>query len=387
MTRLKIAYVPLTDAAPLIIAKERGYFEEQGLDVELVQEQSWASIRDKLQTERVDAAQMLASMPLALAAGASYTRVDLTAGMVLSLNGNAITVSSELYGDLDRTGLLREGGITGPGRALKAIVELRKSLKKPPLCFASVFPTSTHYYLLRHWMAESGIDTVNDIRFVVIPPPRMVEALQSGLIDGCCVGEPWNHLAVSEFAGQIILTGYDVWHNAPEKVLAVRTQWLESNRDCYIKMILALLDAGRWCDDSSNRDHVAEIVSAASYLDVPTSVVTHSLAGRVCDVGQHTVRTVPDFHVFHRYFANMPWPSQAEWLLEQMIRWQQLPSSAEIENISNAVFTQSLFREAAELSGLLCPSEQWVPDQPESMPAGDLDVDLGARGFMRNSSM
>ncbi|MEN7341898.1 MAG: CmpA/NrtA family ABC transporter substrate-binding protein [Pseudomonadota bacterium] len=383
MTELKIAYVPLTDAAPLIVAKEKGFFAAHDLDVQLIQEQSWASVRDKLQTERVDVAQMLASMPLALAAGASYTPMDLTAGMVLSLNGNAITVSSQLYSDMERTGLLHDDAIYGPGRALKAVVELRKSLKKQPLCFASVFPTSTHYYLLRYWMAASGIDTDNDIRFVVIPPPRMVEALQSGLIDGCCVGEPWNHHAVSEFAGQIILTGFDIWHNAPEKVLAVRTPWLEANRDIYTRLIHALLEAGACCDASGHREEVSLLLSDARYLDVPTSVIQHSLAGRICDVAHRTVRTVPEFHIFNRYSANLPWPSQATWLLDQMMRWQQLPENIDVDKIARRVFRQDVFREAAALAGVSCPPDSIHPDHPETHPD---DIDLGSRGFMRNTA-
>ncbi|MEL7312411.1 MAG: CmpA/NrtA family ABC transporter substrate-binding protein [Pseudomonadota bacterium] len=359
MTKLDIAYVPLTDAAPLVVARERGLFKNHGLDVRLVQEQSWASVRDKLQTGRVQAAHMLASMPLALAAGAGFAPVDFEVSMILSLNGNGVTVSNELYSDMQRTGLLHKNSSRGAGDALKAVIELRKSLRKPLLCFASVFPTSTHYYLLRYWMAASGIDTENDVRFVVVPPPRMVEALQSGLVDGCCVGEPWNHVAVREFAGHLLLTGYDIWNNAPEKVLAMNSEWVASNEDAVIALSQALLAACEWIDQREHRREVARLLSLPAYVDLPQTTIEYSLNGTVINAGNQTVREVPDFHVFHRYTANFPWYSHAEWLLSQMIRWGQIDKNTDVTAITEKVFRTALFRRVMALNERQAPTSDY----------------------------
>lgn len=298
---IRLSFVPLTDAAPIIVAKELGYFRRHGLDVELSRETSWASIRDKLQTGMVDGTQLLASVPLSLSLGITHAKIDMVTGLVLSLNGNAITVSRTLYQDLQRTGLLDGGSPAQVGKALKALIDQRRALGKPRLCFASVYLTSTHHYMLRYWMASAGINPDTEVRFVVIPPPRMVESLDSGLIDGCCVGEPWNHRAVHEGAGYILLTSYDVWNNAPEKVFAVRRDWLEKNRNTYVELSVALIEAAIWIDAPKNRREVASILSGSQYLDVPEDIVACSLTGTVLGAGSASARHLPDFHVFNRY--------------------------------------------------------------------------------------
>ena len=349
--KLRIAYVPLTDAATLVAARELGFFEKHALDVTLVREQSWASVRDNLVAGRVDAAQMLASLPLALAAGASHSRVPLVVGLVLSLNGNAITVSNDLFQALDDTGLLRPDQPASAGQALKAVVDARRALGKPRLCFASVFRSSTHYFLLRHWMAAAGIDTERDIRFVVIPPPRMVESLQSGLIDGCCVGEPWNHDAVSEFAGHILLAGLDVRQHAAEKVLAVREDWLDGRDVTYQRLCTALIETAAYCDEPAHRPELARLLARRDALGVHESVIAPSLLGQVCDSDHVVRRMMPDFHVFYRDGAGVPWPAQAEWLLEQMQRWGQLPHDAPVVDVARTVYRSDIYRAAAQALG------------------------------------
>lgn len=363
---VRLAFLPLTDAAPLVVARERGHFDRHGLDVELLRQASWASVRDLVQTQRVEAAQMLATMPLALAAGTAHARIDVVTALVLSLNGNAITVSTNLYGDLER---IDADGANDPARAgsvLRVLIDRRRALGKPRLCFASVFPTSTHAYALRDWMAAAGIDPDEDVRMVVIPPPRMVESLASGLIDGCCVGEPWNSRAVCEGAGRILLAGYDVWPHAPEKVLGVRRDWLEANRDTHACLVAAIVEAGEWADDPANRREVARLLSLPQYVDLPEDVIAGSLGGR--PAGSLAER--PDFHVFSRRHANFPWLSDAEWLLAQMRRWGHLPEATDAAAFAASVYLPGEFRGA--LAGSAYP-----------MPAADRkpgDLSLASQG-------
>lgn len=383
---VRIAFVPLTDAAPIIVARELGYFGRRGIDVELSREQSWASIRDKIQTGRVDATQMLASVPLALSVGVTHARIEMATGLVLSLNGNGITVSKNLYEDLQRTGLLNSTSPASAGRALKELIDHRRALGKPRLCFASVYRTSTHYYLLRYWMAAAGIDTAADVRFVVIPPPRMVESLDSGLIDGCCVGEPWNHCAVYEGAGHVLLTGYDVWNNSPEKVLAVRSDWLDRNRGLYVEICRALIEAAQWIDQPENRGKVASILAQPQYVDVPEEVISWSLRGVFRDDGTGVARVLPDFHVFSRYTANFPWLSHAEWFLGQMQRWGQLPPGTDIARTARQVYRPDIYREAADGLGLPSPDSDCKHEGTSAAPYTGHGVSLGPNRYIDSAA-
>jgi nitrate/nitrite transport system substrate-binding protein len=364
---VRLSFVPLTDAAPLIAARELGYFRRHGLDVELSRETSWASVRDKMQTGMVDGSLLLASMPLSLSLGITHGKIDIVTGLVLSLNGNGITVSRTLYKDMDLTGLLGDGSPAGAGQALKAVIDHRRALGKPRLCFASVYLTSTHYYLLRYWMAAAGINADADVRFVVIPPPRMAESLDSGLIDGCCVGEPWNHRAVHEGAGHIVLAGYDVWNNAPEKVLAVRRDWLQSNRSTYVDLSAALIEAAAWIDSPENRREVASMLAQQHYLNVPEDIVACSLTGQMLGETSTPARQIPDFHVFSRYTANFPWLSHAEWFLTQMIRWGHLAQGIDIREAAAGVYLPDVYRQTAAALGITAPTVNYKSEGTHSL--------------------
>lgn len=379
---IRISFVPLTDAAPIIVAKELGYFRRHGMDVELSREHSWASIRDKIQTGLVDATQLLASVPLSLSLGITHAKIDVVTGLVLSLNGNGITVSSNLYQDLQRRGLPAGGSPLQAGHALKTLIDERRALGKPRLCFASVYMTSTHHYMLRYWMAAAGIDPDKDVRFVVIAPPRMVESLDSDLIDGCCVGEPWNHRAVQEGAGHILLTSHDVWNNAPEKVLAVRRDWLQKNEDRYIALSAALIEAAQWIDDTGNRAEVASILAQPEYINVPEDILSCSLSGRLLSCPAGPERHLPDFHVFSRYAANFPWLSSAEWFLKQMIACSQLPADTDIRAAAERVYLPNVYRRAAAIAGVLAPDVDRKAEGTMNSPYQAHGVTLGPNYFI-----
>ncbi len=383
---IRLAFLPLTDSAPLVAAKEFGFFERHALDVALSREPSWASVRDKIQTGRVEGAQTLATMPLSLSLGITHDTIDIVTGLVLSLNGNAITFSETLCRDLEAAGYDADSGWQNIGEALRAIVARRKSLGKPRLCFATVYLTSTHSYVLRYWLASIGILPDVDIRLVVIPPPRMVESLDSGLIDGCCVGEPWNHRAHYEGAGRIILTSNEVWANAPEKVLAVRRDWLEANPADHLRLTMALIEACEFLEQPANRDKMATVLARPDYLGLPDSVIRHSLDGQVLEGQKEEGRWVSDFHVFSRYAANFPWLSHAEWFLTQMIRWGHLRDDFDIQKTAARIYLPDEYRRAAHALRRPYPKSNRKAEGSEIRPYGMDGIMLGPNQFVDDRS-
>jgi ABC-type nitrate/sulfonate/bicarbonate transport system substrate-binding protein len=349
-TAISLGYIPLTDCAPLVVAKEKGWFAAQGLDVTLSKETSWANIRDKVAIGVLDGAQMLAPMPLAASLGLGIRKPMVTA-LSLGLNGNAITVSAALYRRM------AEAYPANPASALAlaGVVAVDHAAGRPPLTFATVFPYSSHSYQLRYWLASGGIDPDRDVRLLVVPPPQMAASLARGQLDGFCVGEPWNGMAVANGSGRVVVTGYEVWNNAPEKVLGVTEEWAEQNPATHRSVVTALLQAAIWLDQPANRAEAAALLARSIYVNAPEAVLRAGLIGPF-RCGPDDVRDLPDFHVFHRYAANFPWRSHAVWLLAQMVRWGQLPRSGDLHATAAAVYRPALYREVAGALGIAAPA-------------------------------
>ena len=266
---------------------------------------------------------MLAPMPLALTLGIGGVRREVVTSLILDLNGNAITVSNTLFAQM-RDALptaMADRPVTAD--ALKKVIEQRKQDGQPPLTLAVVFPTSTHNYELRYWMASAGIDPDNDVRLIVAPPPDMPGLLKAGRIDGFCVGEPWNAFAVQRGYGTTLITKYELWSNSAEKVLGVTRDWAETNPHTHTRLIAAIVDACAWIDIPDNRPEVAEIIADERYIQAPEDVVKMSMLGTYQYTQDGPKVPMPDFNVFYRYSANFPWRSYACWFLSQMQRWNQ----------------------------------------------------------------
>ncbi len=358
---LSLGFVPLTDCAPLVIAQEKGFFTEQGLNVELSRESSWANIRDKVCAGMLDGAQMLAPMPIKSVLENNRCQPMVTA-MSLDLNGNAITVSRELYGRLVGTGIADIDTPKGSGRALKAVIDQDKDASRPPLTFAIVYPESSHNFLLRYWLADAGIDPDHDVVLRVLPPAQMVNYMRAGMISGFCVGEPWNTYAVSEGLGRTLLTSFQIWNNHPEKVFAVTRKWAEENPNTHVAVISALLQACLWLDEPKNRLETSEILQHGRYVNAPLEVLERSLTGSISYSADEPPRTVPDFNVFHRYTANYPWRSHALWFLTQMHRWGQDLGGFKPEDIASSVYQTEVFKQAAKRLGINYPEQDYKPE-------------------------
>jgi two-component system, oxyanion-binding sensor len=329
---------------------------------------------------------MLAGMTIATSLGLGITRKPMLTAFSMNLNGNAITVSNDLY---DRLVKIDSAIATDPKRtavALKQAIEEDKTSGKAPLNFAMVYPFSNHNYEIRYWMASAGINPDNDVHLRVIPPQYMVDNLKDGLIDGFCVGGPWNSAAVEENVGQILITGYDVWNNSPEKVFGVTSEWAEKYPDTHLLLIKALLESAAWIDNAENRNEVAEILADESYIGISKEIINNSIASNYHYTTNGKSISVPDFNVYHRYLANFPWCSHASWIITQMYRWGQLSESIDINKTVEAIYRPDIYRQAAEELGLRYPSinyktegehhERWVLEDKQKQ------FDMGADVFL-----
>lgn len=317
MTRLRLGFVALNDAAAMIVADALGLFADEGLAVELVREVSWATVRDKVDVGVLDGAHMLAPMALATAAGGELK--PLVVPMALNLNGPAVTLSSRLTGVVEPDG-------TAAG--LARLVARRRAEGASPITLAVVFPYSTHNYMLRDWLSRAGVDPDRDVRLTVAPPARMAELLASGVVEGFCVTEPWGAAAVASGAGVTAVRASRLWPRTPDKVLAVTEAWAAEHPDALQALLRALLRAAAWAE--TNRPELAAILAQPHYVGAPARVIAASLADMI----------------FHTDAANAPDPAHAAWLLEQMARWRHLPASADAAGIVARVYRPDLYEAA-----------------------------------------
>jgi two-component system, oxyanion-binding sensor len=347
--RLRIGFIPLCDAAALLIAVDKGFTAAEGLDVELVREVSWANIRDKVNIGLFNAAHMIAPIAIASSLGLGHVRVPILAPFALGINGNAITVSPALYASLAAAA---DGALTDPlvtARALARVVASRKTRGQDPLTFGMTFPFSTHNYHLRFWMAAGGVDPDEDLRLVVLPPPYMVESLANKLVDGFCVGAPWNSVAVDLGIGFILHFVSDILPRAAEKVLAFRSSCAHEHPDMLNGLVRAHAKAAAYIEDVANRDEVSALLGAPHRIGCAPDVIRRTLNGRMKVAPDGTIRSDPNYLLIGRDNAGRPDPSQAAWLYAQMVRWGQAPLSDEMCRAAMAVFRPDLYDKAVGL--------------------------------------
>jgi ABC-type nitrate/sulfonate/bicarbonate transport system substrate-binding protein len=346
---LCIGFIPLVDAAALIVAVDKGFTAAEGLDVTLVREVSWSNVRDKLNIGLFDAAHLLAPVAIASSLGLGHVRVPIVAPFNLGLNGNAITVSPALHAAIMRE---IDGDPFDPmvtALALSRVVAARRKSGAEPLTFGMTFPFSTHNYQLRFWMAAGGVDPDEDVRMVVLPPPYMVDSLANGHVDAFCVGAPWNSVAVDLGVGHILHFVADILVRAVEKVLAVRQNWSEKNPDVLAALIRAHVRAAGFIEDPQNRAEAARILAQPERIGVDADVILRTLDGRLKISPDGTMRESSRYLLVGREGAARPDPVQAAWLYAQMVRWGQASFSPEALDVAKAVFRPDLYNAALGL--------------------------------------
>ncbi|HVW20786.1 MAG TPA: CmpA/NrtA family ABC transporter substrate-binding protein [Opitutaceae bacterium] len=326
---LRVGFLALADAAPFAAAQARGLFVRMGLAVELRREVGWATIREKIIGGELDAAQSPAPMLWATHLGLDSAACPVLTGLVLNLNGNAITLSERLWAEGVRDGAtLREAA--------------RRQQGEKRLTFGVVFAFSSHHLMLRAFLREAGLDPERDVRIVVVPPAQMFRNLAAGTLDGYCAGEPWNSLAVREGQGWCPEWSAARHPGHVEKVLMVTERFAERRPTEHAALIAALTGACAWCDQPENREELAELMSGPGYVNQPARILRPSLAGRF-DCGHGRVESVPDFHVFHRGGANLPTASRAAAIQEELsasgLLREDIPSG-----LPSRLFREELFR-------------------------------------------
>jgi ABC-type nitrate/sulfonate/bicarbonate transport system substrate-binding protein len=347
-------FLPLLDSALLVAAREKGFAAEEGVELMLVRENSWASIRDRLAVGHFNVAHMLAPMPIACNLGLTPLATRTIAPMALGLGGNAVTVSQTLWDEMRGNGAASDFEPRSAGEALAAIVTQRATQGLPPLRFAVVHPHSGHNYELRYWLAACGVDPDSDIEIVIVPPPLMADALGSQRIDGYCVGEPWNTAAVVKGVGRIVTAKAAIWRSSPEKVMGVAADWAQANPETLTALLRALHRAAVWCGDPANHGELAAMLAGPAYVDRPADWLLPALSGtiRTGDGGEVATR---DFFVPHAKGATFPWKSHALWFYSQMVRWGQVAASARNEAIARDTYRPDLYRSALRDLGVALP--------------------------------
>lgn len=362
---LTLGFIKLTDMAPLAIAKEKGFFEEEGLYVTLEAQSNWKVLLDRVIAGELDGAHMLAGQPIAATIGYG-TKGAVVTPFSMDLNGNAITVSNAVWQAMKPAlPLGADGKPAHPisAAALKPVIEAYANDGKP-FNLGMVFPVSTHNYELRYWLAAGGIhpglysaDDVSgqiggDVLISVTPPPQMPATLEAGTIDGYSVGEPWNQAAVAKGIGVPVITDTDIWKNNPEKVFGLTAEFVDANPNTTLALTKALIRAAIWLDegDNTNRAEAVEILSRAEYVGADATVIGNSMTGTF-EYEAGDTRPAPDFNVFFRYNATFPYYSDAVWYLTQMRRWGQITEAkpdAWYDETAKSVYKPDLYKAAAE---------------------------------------
>ena len=380
-TELKFGFIKLTDMAPLAIAKELGYFEDEGLEVELEAQANWKVLLNGVIDGTLDGAHMLAGQPLAATIGFG-TKAHIITPFSMDLNGNGITVSNKVWEEM-KPGIPKQadGKPVHPIKAdyLKPVVDKYNAAGKP-FNMGMVFPVSTHNYELRYWLAAGGIhpgyyaphkgDTAGQIDaeayLSVTPPPQMPATLEAGTIYGYCVGEPWNQQAVFKGIGVPVITDYEIWKDNPEKVFGITKEFSEKYPNTTVAMVKAMIRAAMWldADNNANRPEAVKYLSKPYYVGADYEVIANSMTGTF-EYEKGDKREVPDFNVFFRYNATYPYYSDAIWYLTQMRRWGQIADAKDdawYKKVAEDVYRPDIYEKAAK--ALIAEGEADAKDFP-----------------------
>jgi nitrate/nitrite transport system ATP-binding protein len=362
-TNLTIGYIPLTDCAPFAIAQEKGLFAKYGLNVTLSKENSWNELAEGIREGRLDAAQMVLGMPLAITLGmGNKTPVPVVTALTLSRNGNAITLSNELHAE----------GVKDLA-SLKAYVAKFEGSYNPTM--AIVHHASMHNLLLRHWLASGEIEPDKDVDVIVIPPSQMVSNLTANKIIGYCVGEPWNVRALSSNVGFLVATDLNIWRGHPEKVLGVRKDWAEQYPNTHLLLVKALLEAGQFCEPMDNREEVVLTLAKPDYLDLAPAYIRPGFSGPY-HVGTMGTKYDKDFCQFG--VGNMPSPKEHLWVLTQMARWGLVDFPENHTEVISNLLATNIYQQAAKELDMSVIEEDKSPIVLADGSVFDLDDPIAA---------
>lgn len=375
---LHCGFVPLVDCAPLVIANELGFAEEEGLNLDLAKQPSWSAVRDKLALGGLTAVHMLSPVPVAMSMGMWGIPARLDALSVLSVNGTTIGLSLELARKL------QESGVDGDLMAAREVGTALLELAPRPLRAGVPFPYSMHAELLTYWLEKLGAEGPQDLVTRTIPPPLMADAVAAGEIDMFCVGEPWGSIAVEAGVAELVLAGCAIWRFSPEKVLAVRHEWAETEPETAAKLMRAVWRAGRWLSKSENRMTASEILAKRNYVDVPAEIIERALNGRLVVSASGEERTAARFIEFFEGAATFPWRSQAVWIAERIATRTGF-NRAQAADVARACFRPDLYRQVLGPIGAALPAAsekvEGTLGEDAIVPSTDGEMSLGSNTF------
>jgi NitT/TauT family transport system ATP-binding protein len=344
---ISAGFMPLVDAAPLIVAKELGFAEEEGLALTLVQAPSWSMLRDQLAFGHIQAAHMLSPVPVASYIGLMNGLPKFQVLSILSMNGNVIGVSPQM------AGLLEAQGYGFDFKDAKVAAAAVAALPKP-LRIGVPFHLSMHAELVTLWLSSAGLTAGTDFQVQAVPPPMMAQAIKNGDLDVFCVGEPWGSFTVDTANGTLILPGAAIWTAAPEKVLATRSDWTEQNQSTALKLIRALWRAGQWLDQPSKQLALAEVLARKDYVGVNSSLIDRALTGRLVVNGAGDTKHHDSFLRFHNEGVTFPWQSQADWIAARL-QTRLGKGASGVGSEVRRVFRSDLYRLALQQLGAPLP--------------------------------
>ncbi len=348
--KIKLGFIPLTDCAPLVAAKELGLFAKYGVDVELSKEASWANVRDKILNGELDGAHCLFSMPLSVYTGiGGKAGSEMKVAMVISNNGQGITLSKDFC------------GLVGFKEVNKVASAVKNVQARKEVTFAMTFPGGTHDIWLRNWLAAAGVNQ-KSVGIITIPPPQMVANMRVDNMEGYCVGEPWNGVAATQNVGFTHIATQDIWKHHPEKALVVNSKFAVEEREDLKKVMKAIVEACRWLDNMSNRKKAASWLTKPYYVNAALPVIEARLLGSNdlgCDLGVQKYKD--DYMTFYNNgVVNMPRKSHAMWFLAQYVRFGYLKSEPNYKAIAEKLILDDLYEEVAK--------EMSIPAQPDMKP-------------------
>jgi len=342
MTPIRIAFLGLTDAAVLVAAREKGFARAEGLTLDLVKDTSWATLRDRLVYGQVQAAHMLAPLAVAVTLGLSQQPCALSAPYKLNVNGNLLVMAPTFAAALEPDVVARLCDPLATAHDFANAIGLHH--RKPVIGVVHRF--SSHALILRYFLAEAGIDPDRDVVLRILPPSLMVEAMRAGEIDGFTAGEPWGSAAIEAGLAEAVAVGERLWQRGVEKVLGLRTDWMEANPETVDALLRALTKAAIWCDDPANRAELARLLAHPAYVDQPAALIERALTGRIVARQGEVPVDLPDFLLFAREATPFPWQSQALWIYSQLVRWRMIEAGDDARARAAAVFRPDVYRRA-----------------------------------------
>jgi nitrate/nitrite transport system substrate-binding protein len=349
---IKLGFIALTDCAPLVIAKEMGFFQKYGIEVQVTKEASWAVIRDKILNGELDGAHCLFSMPFSVHEGiGGKAGSEMRIAMVLNNNGQAITLSKDFC------------GLVGFKEVKKVAAAVKSVQSRKEVTFAMTFPGGTHDIWLRTWLAACGINA-KSVGIITIPPPQMVANMRVDNMEGYCVGEPWNGVAATQNIGFTHIASQDMWKHHPEKALVVNKTFADGSREDLKNVMKAVLEACKWLDNMGNRKKAASILSKPNYVNAPVTVLEARLMGSTdlgCELGVQKYKD--DYMLYYNNgFVNAPRKAHGIWFMSQYVRFGYTPAlAANYKETVDKIIMDDLYAEVAKSMGIAIPADDMKP--------------------------